>query len=150
MLQTRSVVCCTVVLLFIACALGQTQDKGQGSGGHEFLRATFHVTSVQSEEAKDWCTTGKCSATRLTVEGYIAASGATSSVEYVLHCVEVVALEPTPHLTLECPRVHARGEYSVKVFSSAVGFEQDHDSSSDATILAYDIVSERETKNKKP
>jgi len=45
-------------------------------GGHSFgqdtAKATFHVTSVRSEEAKDWCTTGKCSATRRTVEGRFA------------------------------------------------------------------------------
>jgi hypothetical protein len=40
------------------------------SFGQDAEQTTFHVTSVRSEEAKDWCETGKCSATRIIVEGY--------------------------------------------------------------------------------
>jgi hypothetical protein len=32
-------------------------------------KVSFLVTSVEQDEATDYCTTGKCSATRFTVEG---------------------------------------------------------------------------------
>ena len=42
---------------------------GGQSSGRDTREASLHVTSVRSEDAKDWCTTGKCSAKRFTVEG---------------------------------------------------------------------------------
>lgn len=47
----------------------------------------FHVTSVAQGDAADFCTTGQCSATRFTVEGYAAGENGTT-VEYILDCVE--------------------------------------------------------------
>jgi len=54
---------------------------GERSFGQDTVKANFHVTSVRTEEAKEWCTTGLCSATRITVEGYTDVKGDPSSVE---------------------------------------------------------------------
>ena len=107
------------------------------------------MTSVRSSDAKDWCTTGKCSATRFTVEGYIHGKNEPVSVEYVLECVEVLANEPSPHLTIVCVRVHANNDYSVILGADTVAFEPEKEGASKAdapAISAYSIVSERETR----
>lgn len=124
--------------------------QAQSSGGHEFVKAILHVTSVQSEEAKDWCTApdSKCSAKRLTVEGYIMtpiASNDDNSVEYVLECIEVVAIEPTPHLTIGCAHAHAHNNYPVRVFDDSIAFEHPFSPLGDAKqFMNYEIVSEKE------
>ena len=118
--------------------------------GQESTRATLHVTSVRKEEAKDWCTTGKCNATRHTVEGYINAKDDPSSVEYVLECVEVMATEPTPHYTIVCDHVHAHTDYLVKVGATFVAFEHEKASSgTTTTFAAYGIKSEKEVAKQK-
>ena len=38
----------------------------------------FRVTSVEQSDATDYCTTGKCSAARITVEGYTTPDKDTS------------------------------------------------------------------------
>jgi hypothetical protein len=83
--------------------------------------AVLHVTSVRQDEAKDWCDTGKCVATRFTVEGYRAAKNPNQVIRYVLECVEVVNTE-TGKLTISCPRVQADGEYFVKILADAIMF----------------------------
>jgi hypothetical protein len=129
---------------------------GGPSFGQEFTKATLHVASVRSGEAKDWCETGECSATRHTVEGYITSKDDPISVEYVLECVEVLAHKPSPHYTGVCDKVHAHEEYVVKVFPNAIAFEHEKESSgtkesSGATPvnLAYHIVSEKEVAKQK-
>lgn len=113
--------------------------------GQESGHALFHVTSVRTEDATDWCTTGNCSATRLIVEGYIKDEDQSTSVEYVLHCVEVLASNPSPHFTIVCSHVHAHNDYLVKVFDKAIAFDSQEKPTKDGpTIAAYDIVSEKE------
>ena len=107
--------------------------------GEDTEKAMFHVPSVQSGEAKDWCETGKCSATRITVAGY------SESVEYVLECVEVISGEPSPHLTVVCDHVHANNDYVVRIYAGYVGFgEPQKSSKTEPTHSLYTIVSEKE------
>jgi hypothetical protein len=112
--------------------------------GEDTEKAMFHVTSVQSGEAKDWCTTGKCSATKITVEGY------TNSVEYVLECVQTIANEPSPHVTVVCDHVHANSDYVVRIGADYIGFGEPQKSSETEPFHSlYQIVSEKErTKHK--
>lgn len=91
---------------------------GQVSSQDE--RVSFHVTSVSQAEATDYCTTGKCSATRFTVEGYTQDKDAV--VQYVLDCVETIANEPTPHFTVRCARVHSHSDYMVRLGDDYVMF----------------------------
>jgi hypothetical protein len=108
-------------------------------------KAIFHVTSVRTEDAKDWCTTGKCSATRITVEGY------SDAVEYVLDCVETIASEPSPHVTVVCDHVHASNDYDVEIGSNYIFFGESRKPSSTQEPLrsGYSIVSEKERANRK-
>jgi hypothetical protein len=117
---------------------------GLESLGEDTEKATFHVTSVQSGEAKDWCEAGKCSATRITVAGY------SESVEYVLECVEVISGEPTPHLTVVCDHVHANNDYVARIYAGYIGFAEPQKSSeTEPAHSLYTIVSEKErTKHK--
>jgi hypothetical protein len=109
-------------------------------------KVSFHVTSVQQGDATDYCTTGKCSATRFTVEGYTQDKDA--AVEFVLDCVEVIANEPTPHTTFRCPRVHSHNDYSVKLGADFVAFGDGSASQTEPIELAYKIKSEREVRKK--
>jgi hypothetical protein len=73
-----------------------------------------------SGEAHDWCTTGKCSATRLTVEGYSIVKGDATSTAYVLNCVEVIVNDPTPHIPYQCVRLHANRNYDAKLLADSI------------------------------
>lgn len=97
----KKYVLASIVLLAFARQLSSQDEK-----------VLFHVTSVEQGDATDYCTTGKCSATRFTVEGYTRDKDA--SVQYVLECVEVIALEPN-HRPVTCARVHAHTDYRVRV-----------------------------------
>ena len=129
---------------------------GAPSFAQEITKATLHVTSVQSGEAKDWCETGKCSASRYTVEGYVTSKDGLTSVEYVLECVEVMAQEPSPHYTVVCDHVHAHEDYLVRVLPTAIAFEHEKEASkgnespTTAPISsAYHIASEKEVAKQK-
>jgi hypothetical protein len=107
-------------------------------------KVTFHVSSVRSEDANDWCTSGKCSAKRFTIEGY------TNSTEYVLACVETIANEPSPHYTVICPKVHAHNDYEARLGADYIAFGDGKKTSGTEPILsAYQIVSEKETAKRK-
>lgn len=127
--------------MLIAISTAQT-DQGQA--------IVFHVTSVEQGEATDYCTTGKCSATRFTVGGTRLEDGVT--IEYVLDCVEVITNEPKPHMTSQCVHVHAHGEYPAKLYSEAIFFdtEKTNSPSSEAAplLLGYQIRSEKELRKK--
>ncbi len=131
-----------VVLTLRGQALGQ-DDKG--------TPIVFHVTAVRSEDAKDWCTTGECSATRYTVEGYSDVKGDSGFVEYVLDCVETLVEKPSPHYTAVCGRVHAHNDYQAKLWSDSIFFgdETKPPSSNGVFLVAYHIVSEREASKQK-
>lgn len=125
-----------ILLAFTAQAVSQ-QDE----------RITFHVTSVEQSDATDYCTTGKCSATRITVEGYTQDKDA--SVQYVLDCVETLVNEPTPHFTIRCPRVHSHSDYLVKLVDDYVVFgEAPATQEKEPIISAYRIKSEKEVRKK--
>jgi len=100
----------------------------------------LHVTSVRQEDAKDWCETGKCHATRFTVEGYRAAKNPNQVIRYVLECVEVRSTE-TMRLEISCVRVQADEEYSVKLLADAIIFPGEK--SNDGTVSGYAIKSQK-------
>jgi len=109
----------------------------------------FHVTSVEQGDATDYCTTGKCSATRFTLGGYGVEDGVT--IEYVLDCVEVIANEPKPHMTSQCVHVHAHGEYPAKLYSEAIFFDTEKQTNpppDPPLLLGYQIRSEKEVRKK--
>jgi hypothetical protein len=127
-----------VLLGLPLCArlLGQEQN-GQ--------RITFHVTAVRSEDAHDYCTSGDCSATRFTVEGYSDVLGDSSLTEYVLECIEIMAQKPSPHFSVVCDRVHSHNDYSARLMADAIAFRDSKPHSSDEPVVsAYHIVSEKE------
>jgi hypothetical protein len=119
-------------------------------GQSESPKIVFHVTSVEQGEATDWCTTGKCSATRFTVRGYAVDIEDRTPIEYVLDCVETIANEPKPHVTAQCPRVHAHKDYDAELGADSIFFA---DSPSDSSgrpstdkpiVMGYTIKSEKE------
>jgi hypothetical protein len=117
---------------------------GRSLGQESGRDISLHVTAVRSEEAHDWCTTGECSATRITVEGY------SNTTEYVLDCVEVVAQKPSPHFADYCNRVHAHNDYDAKLFTDSIAFNLVKPQSSDGSpVSLYHIVSEKEISRKK-
>ena len=129
------------LLLVIFTAHASQSDQGQ--------TIVFHVTSVERSEATDYCTEGKCSATRLTVGGYRIEDSVT--IEYVLDCVEVIATEPKLHMTSQCVHVRAHGEYPAKLYSDVIFFDTEKSSSSSDSqplLLAYQIKSEKEVRKK--
>jgi hypothetical protein len=110
-------------------------------------KALLHVTSVRQEEAKDWCETGGCYATRFTVEGYRAARKPDEVVRYVLECIEVIQTEKGK-TSLSCVRVQADGEYDAKIFADSIVFQPLPPP--DGTLHgAYNIKSQRVEKRDK-
>jgi hypothetical protein len=119
-------------------------------GQSESPKIVFHVTSVEQGEAIDWCTTGKCSATRFTVRGYAVDIEDRTPIEYVLDCVETIVNEPKPHVTAQCPRLHAHKDYDATLGADSIFFA---DSPSDSSgrpstdkpiVMGYTIKSEKE------
>jgi hypothetical protein len=120
---------------------------GQITGQDEKDRVLFHVTSVEQGEATDYCTTDKCYATRFTVEGYTQNKDA--SIQYVLDCVEIIASEPTPHISVRCVRVHSHNDYMVKVGADFVIFgDAPASQTSEPFLSGYRIKSEKEVRKK--
>lgn len=107
---------------------------------------TFHVTSVEQGEAPDYCTTGECSATKFTVEGY--TQNKDSGVQYVLECVEVIAWDSTHH-SVTCARLHSHADYDARIYSHTVAFGRRSSSHEDPIKIDYSIKSEREIKSQK-
>ena len=132
-----------IPFLLVVLAVHLTAQSNQGE------QIYFHVTSVEQADATDWCTTGKCSATRFKVGGYRAEGDA--SIEYALECVEVIANEPTPHITMQCVHLHAHGDCSAKLYADAISFDTEPSNSSGSdkpTLSAYTIKSEKEVRRK--
>jgi hypothetical protein len=126
-----------IALLEIAvCGWSLGQERGQD--------ISFHVTAVRSEDATDWCPTGECDATRITVEGYSATT------EYVLDCVEVITHKPSPHYSDYCDHVHAHNDYDATLWPANIGFKPIKSKTADgAPVSLYRIVSEKEMSKKK-
>lgn len=113
--------------------------------GQDSNTKIFHVTSVRTEEATDWCTSNECSATRFTVEGY------TPTVEYLTECIEIVKNAPPAHYTSTCTRVAAGEEYVVKVLSDAIWVQTEGESSCkppECHLMLYEIKVQKERKSK--
>jgi hypothetical protein len=110
------------------------------------MKTTLHVTSVYSEEAKDWCES-PCTAKRIRVEGYTGLEGTTNSIEYLIECVETTVLNSethSSHVSLACPRVHPHRDYVVYVFDDGINFDLGGQQPSTGVVGIYDIVSEKE------
>lgn len=133
-----------IVVLVTVIGLGQGLPEHSIAQEQATPKIPFHVTAVRSEDAHDVCTKDDdCTATRFTVEGYSAMRN--KSVEYVLDCVEIWADKPTPHLLVECDRVHARTEYLVRLMPDAIAFgDAKPRSPGGPGQSAYRIVSEKE------
>lgn len=126
----------TSIILLAFSARAVSQDE----------KVAFHVSSVSQADATDWCTTGKCSAVRFTVEGYTQDKDAV--VEYVLECVEVLVNEPTPHFTVRCPRVHSHSDYLVRLVDDYVLFGDPPTDKEKSPTVGYQIKSEKEVRKK--
>ncbi len=135
-----------IALLMIASSLLPLSELllGQEQSPQKII---FHVTAVSSGEARDWCTTGKCSARRFTVEGYSNVKGDPNLTEYVLEGVEVIANDPKPHFTHQCVRLHANSDYKASLFDDSIAFSTT--SSSGQFVPDYNIVSEKEVNRQK-
>jgi len=93
------------------------QSFGQEQSAQKII---FHVTAVHSGEAPDYCTSGDCTATRLTVEGYSDVKGDSHLTEYVLECVQILPTKPSPDFVSgKCVRLHANNDYEASLGTSA-------------------------------
>jgi hypothetical protein len=126
----------TLALSLFVCSAGAA-DEG--------TKEVLHVTSVKRDEATDWCTTGKCTATRYTVEGYRAAKNPNQVIRYLLECVEVVSIEEAK-VTLACARVQADEDYDVKILADAIFFQLTETPKGGPFQSGYAIKSQREEK----
>jgi hypothetical protein len=116
-------------------------------GQEQGTKAVLHVTSVKQEDAADWCTTGKCEATRYTVEGYRPAKSPSEVVRYILECVETIPIPLEPgKVIVRCARVEADGDYEVKILADAIIFLPEPPSEKGTLVAGYTIKSQREEK----
>ena len=126
----------SIVLLALAQQLSSQEEK-----------VLFHVTSVEQGDATDYCTTGKCSATRFTVEGYTMPDKDTA-VQYVLDCVETLMVEPNNSTSnMICARVHSHTDYTIKFVAEFIFFDS-YPSDRQGMRVAYRIKSEKEVRKK--
>lgn len=121
---------CRIAVILVLLSLAQIFSQNA---------VNFHVTSIAQNDAKDYCTTANCSATRFVVEGYTRSKD--GGVEYILECVEVTGVT--------CARLHAHAEYSARIFERSVAFGPIHRSTTPPAEIDYDIKSEREIKSKR-
>lgn len=133
-MQLRAATLTIALVEILSPFLCAAQAKADGD------TAILHVTSVRQDEAKDWCDTGKCMATRFTVEGYRAAKNPNQVIRYVLECVEVISTD-TLKVTVSCPRVQADGDYTVKIFADAIIFSS-AEPPKDGVVSGYKIKSQ--------
>ncbi len=137
---TRVAVRLVALLLLTAHGLCAQQSSTDGDS----VLIVFHVTSVKRDVPPDWCTTGACSATRFTVEGYAKVPGDAHFTEYTLTCVETIALSPQGGTNI-CPRVRANGSYNARLLADAIDFIDKTPRAPDAPMEAeFEIRSERE------
>ena len=110
----------------------------------------FHVTSVKHDEPPDYCTTGQCTAVRYSVEGYSRVQSDAHYTQFVLTCDEITTLIPPAHVTVQCARVRANGDYSAKLFADSLFFlggQKNTQSTNSPLEAGFDIVSQREIVN---
>jgi hypothetical protein len=128
---------------FSSQLLAQDQEHDHG-----WQKIVFHVTSVRSEDATDWCQTGECSATRFTIEGYSDVKQDGHLTEYVLKCVEVTVIDPSPHKTFVCAHLHANNDYDALLVRESISFypfgKPMPAGSLDQALSLYSIASEKE------
>jgi len=136
-LRTASLAPASLVIQILLLSAAMAKAQGE--------KALLHVTSVRQEKATDWCDTGKCYATRFTVEGYKAAKEPNSVVKYIVECVEVVDTE-TGKTTLSCTRVQAAADYDVRIFPDAIVFQPVEPPIEGTVHAAYTIKSQKEEK----
>ena len=130
----------TVLSSIVLLALAQQVPSQDG-------KVLFHVTSVEQGDATDYCIPDKCSATRLTVEGYTQDKSVV--VQYVLECVEVLSYAPTPHVSVQCVRVHSHNDYMVKIGADFIMFgDVPSEQRSEPYLSGYLIKSEKEVRKK--
>jgi hypothetical protein len=116
-------------------------------------KIVFHVTAVRSAAANDWCSSGDCNATRLTVEGYVQLKGNPHVTEYVLACVQLLPNKPSPDfVATQCVHVHANTDYDATLrstqWSSSIFFTEpsateQHDPAH-YVVEGFNILSEKE------
>jgi hypothetical protein len=108
------------------------------------------ITPAFQREMYDWCPTGECAATKITVDGYSKGMKSLAALtEYVLQCVEVIVVKPTPHTTIMCVHLHAHNDYPARLESTFIKFGEANQPPSDAVLSAYGIVSEKEISQQK-
>ena len=137
-----------VALLILASSMLPLSERSLGQE-QSAQKITFHVTAVRSEETQDYCTSGNCSATRFTVEGYSDVKGDSTLTEYVLDCVEIMAYKPSLHFTVVCARLHANNDYDARLSSDTIAFGEGEKTPSGALVADYRIVSEKEVNRQK-
>lgn len=140
--------CEIVALLMLAGLLPLSEQLlGQEKTAQKMI---FHVTAVRSEEPPDWCTTGECSATRFTVEGYSVVKGDLHSTEYVLECIEALRVHPSPSdFRAVCDRLHANNEYDALLWGDSISFGDAKPTPDGIARILYKIVSEKEVNRHK-
>jgi hypothetical protein len=136
-----------VALLMLASSLLPLSEQLLGQE-QSAQKITFHVTAVRLEEMRDSCPSDVCSATKFTVEGYSDVKGDSHSTEYVLECDEILAYKPSPHVTVQCVRLHANHDYEASLWSASIAFSTTSPSK-DAIVANYNIVSEKEDNKQK-
>jgi hypothetical protein len=132
-------ICATVILLVLSPS---KHLLGQGQSAQKII---FHVTAVRQEEARDWCTTGECSATRRTVEGYSDVNSGSRLTKYVLECVETFVHGPPAHYSAVCTRLHVNNDYHANLWDDSIAFSETNPATPGGPIVPnYNILSEKE------
>jgi hypothetical protein len=155
----RRVCAIIVLILFAELSLSvkvtsQTQgnpnrDSQQSANDiAKWPRIVFHVTSSKKGDDPDSCQTGQCEATLFTVEGHADVNHDGRLTQYVLKCMEYIALGPSPHQTIACAHLHAGINYDAWLVDDTISFLNPSEwkplTSSSPSVANYDIVSERE------
>jgi len=125
----------SLLLLSVSATLAQSPEP---------KRKVFHVTEVSESIATDECYAWACTATRISVKGFVKAPG-NSTIHYNLECTEILpTLENKKATRSVCARLEAGEDYLPKMYPTAVNFWEDGQRIEGAIMVIYNIMSQRE------
>jgi hypothetical protein len=152
--MARKMLLCVLVSVwwFLRPSIDSCQAQQTNADGS--IPIAFHVTSIKKDQPEDYCTTGTCSATRFTVEGYARVAGDMHFTGYVLTCVEYIQFgADNKNPNSYCARLRANGTFDAKLYADFINFADDEDRKSASArkgmMAAFEIKSEREIPNPK-
>ena len=106
-------------LIFCVSAMMAAPGPVSGQKATNHPTKKFHVSSIKYDDNPDgWCGAGTCTATKISLTGFLKSSEGAAAIRYKLSCITVVPTPAAPANTVftVCPVVHANKDYPVEFY----------------------------------